>query len=219
MSCHLLLVHGWGFGAGVWHPLLRLLSGVTPHALDLGYFGRSNLNMPAEPFIAVGHSLGFLWILNQLSNHPFATGCQGLVSINGFTCFVNTDTFPHGVPRRVLDRMRVRLSTNPVDVLTTFQRQAGMPNPLSIPPGLDIETLTQGLSWLIQWEGQTALNQWRKPVLAIAAEDDSIVTPKMTRDSFNESVLHWVPAGGHLLLLTRPEVCAAQIKDFMRAVS
>ncbi|MBF0125571.1 MAG: alpha/beta hydrolase [Magnetococcales bacterium] len=216
MSGHLLLVHGWGFGAGVWHPLLRALPEVTAHALDLGFFARGRLEIPpGKPFIAVGHSLGFLWLLDRLQEPDFARMCRGVISINGFSRFAASDDFTCGVPRRVLERMIRRLRIDPAEVLEAFQRQAGLEKRLPVPEGLDREALAAGLSWLAAWDRRVALAGWRGPLLAIAAGDDRVVTPEMTRALFGSQVIRWVPEGGHVLPLTRPEVCAALVGSFV----
>lgn len=219
MSCHLLLLHGWGLGAGMWRPLTRALPECTPHLLNLGFFGPSRDEIPQDqPFIAIGHSLGFLWLLNHLQEPIFQRQCQGLVSINGFARFARTPDFPHGVDRRILDRMARRLSVEPIAVLTDFQRQGGMEVPVQIPTNPNVATLHQGLSWLTQWDGRGPLAQFIKPLLAIAAEDDRIVAPEMTRDSFAPTLIEWLPTGGHLLPLTRTQACATLIDRFWRTL-
>ncbi|MBF0439472.1 MAG: hypothetical protein HQL93_10175 [Magnetococcales bacterium] len=222
MSCRLLFVHGWGCGAGVWRPLLRFLPEIEADILDLGFFGRPNLTIPTQhPFIAVGHSLGFLWLLNQLDNEIFAKQCLGLISINGFSRFSFSHDFPHGIASRILKRMTLRLTTEPVEVIREFGRQSGLEQALSIPARVNVEALSLGLSWLAQWDQRTQLTQWRGELWALASEDDQIVTPALTRDVFAQcqpGVIHWLPSGGHLLPLTRPETCAALIADSIKTL-
>ncbi|MBF0429176.1 MAG: hypothetical protein HQL94_09660 [Magnetococcales bacterium] len=47
------------------------------------------------------------------------------------------------------------------------------------------------------------------------------MTPALTRDVFAQcqpGVIHWLPSGGHLLPLTRPEACAALIADVIKTL-
>ncbi len=220
MSGHLLLVHGWGFGAGVWHPLKRLLPKTTIHTLNLGYFGPEQLQTPPPyPFIAVGHSLGFLWLAGQLSTPHFATHCQGLISINGFTRFAHAPDFPFGMAKRILTRMHSHLASDPISVLTAFQQQGGLTKPPALPNEINQSALQQGISWLVDWDYRHALSQWSRPILAIATQDDAIVTPAMTRALFAPETIHWLLTGGHVLPLTQPQACADQIKPFMSTLS
>lgn len=79
---HFVLVHGWGFNASIWTPLIAQLGDAETTAVDLGFVGSGgNAGVPdwPEDAIAVGHSLGVLWLLKN-GGGRFA----GLVSIQGF---------------------------------------------------------------------------------------------------------------------------------------
>jgi pimeloyl-ACP methyl ester carboxylesterase len=77
----LLLLHGWGFDAGVWDGLVAALPGWPVLRGDLGYFGaRAQLGLPQGPALAVGHSLGAMLLARALPAVP-------LVAINGFDRF------------------------------------------------------------------------------------------------------------------------------------
>ncbi|MBF0214564.1 MAG: alpha/beta fold hydrolase [Magnetococcales bacterium] len=222
LSPSLLLVHGWGFGAGVWHPVRRALAPAKVRTLDLGFYGSPNLTLPPEDsFVAVGHSLGFLWLTRQLEYPDFAARCRGLVAINGFCRFSRAPDYPLGVAGRILERMAARLKEEPVEVLSLFQRQGGLERPLSIPAeSLNPHLLADGLNWLAEWDTRALLAAWTRPLLVIASSDDRVVTPEMTRAQFDHltpNPLHWLPDGGHLLPLSRPERCASLIHSFFRA--
>ena len=82
-----LFVHGWGCGPEIWNPLVQCLSQSPDNrlsettCLNLGFFGPSEI--PAGHFdLAVGHSFGFLWLLEQQQ-----LTFDRIVSINGFTRF------------------------------------------------------------------------------------------------------------------------------------
>lgn len=221
MSSTLVLVHGWGFGAGVWRPVRRGLQACSSHALDLGFYHPARTAFPTEDgFIAIGHSLGFLWLTRHLLLEPdLAARCGGLIAINGFCRFARSLDFPAGVAPRILERMVSRLGIDPRAVLSDFQRQGGLDTPLNLPATLNAHALAQGLSWLAEWDSRALLPAWNKPLLVIASRDDRVVTPEMVLQQFQPgafTTLEWCEAGGHLLPLTRPEWIAARIDAFAR---
>ncbi|NGZ05571.1 MAG: biotin synthase, partial [Magnetococcales bacterium] len=139
MSLPVVLLHGWGFGPGVWRAMQRCLPDLEWHTLDLGFYRTPNLSLPANtPFIAIGHSLGFLWLSQRLHDPEFATRCRGLIAINGCARFARAPDFPMGVAVRVLERMIRQLHDNPIEVFFHFQRQSGLTLPLPLPDHLDI---------------------------------------------------------------------------------
>jgi pimeloyl-[acyl-carrier protein] methyl ester esterase len=223
----LLLVHGWGLGSGVWHPLLRQL-GSPPHiSLDFGFYGRKKLDIPDDrPLIAVGHSLGFLWLLQHLETASWGGRVEGLVSINGFARFSKAEDFPHGVDHCVLRSMKNGLQRDPVKVLNDFRVFGGGPGGDLIgyeaKQRLDTLALAYGLGWLLEWDGREVLPQWQKPFLAIANSDDNIVTPAITKASFaslidGKNSIEWLDKGGHLGLLSRPLAYGELLDKFYRS--
>ncbi|MBF0417256.1 MAG: alpha/beta fold hydrolase [Magnetococcales bacterium] len=222
MPATLVLVHGWGFGPGVWRPTRRGLQAWPTRCLDLGFHGHADNALPSEGyFIAIGHSLGFLWLTRYLLDHPEQTArCLGLVAINGFCRFTRAPDFPKGVAPRILERMAARLSVDPQSVLRDFQRQGGLDTPLTLPSTLNPQALTLGLAWLAEWDTRALLLTWEKPLLVIASQDDQVVTPEMISRQFQPgaaTTLDWWPSGGHLLPLTRPEALAERIDFFAQA--
>ncbi|MBF0193922.1 MAG: alpha/beta hydrolase [Magnetococcales bacterium] len=223
----LLFVHGWGLGAGVWRPVIQQL-GKPPHmSLDFGFYGRKKLEIPNDrPLIAVGHSLGFLWLLQHLPEAIWANQVQGLVAINGFARFSKAEDFPNGVDRCVIRGMKNGLQRDPVKVLNDFRVFGGGPGGDLIgeeaKQRLDVMALGYGLGWLMEWDGRGALSQWQKPLLAIANSDDNIVTPDITKDSFSgiakgKSSIEWLDEGGHLGLLSRPQNYGELLGKFYRS--
>ena len=62
---HFVLVHGWGFHAGLWSEFVRHLGGAEITLVDLGFIAGGPQGEQYWPpdAIAVGHSLGLLWLL------------------------------------------------------------------------------------------------------------------------------------------------------------
>lgn len=207
----LVLVHGWGFDRHMWDPVLAALASrrvfdtvLTP---DLGFFGQSTSDLPARktPLLAVGHSLGLLWLLLHAPLPPDTL----LLGINGFTRFARTDDFPAGVPPRVLDRMKRALGEDPTETVRQFHASCGPGRTdLSSSHAPCVPALAKGLDLL---RAGDARPQTAKVAAVLATRDDPIVSPAMTEASFPAAAIHWAETGGHLLPLTCPELCAAFI--------
>jgi pimeloyl-ACP methyl ester carboxylesterase len=198
----ILLVHGWGFGPNLWRPLRAALPAHAWFALDLGYFGPAELDLPPALELVVGHSFGCLWAMG----HPGLAGLP-LVAVNGFPRFSAAPDFPHGTPLRVLDRMLRRLREDPGDVLRSFHTRCGTAMPRG---GPDRARLT--LDLLRMRDEDARPFPARQPILALAAEDDPLVAPTLARQAFPGG-LRLLPGGGHVLPLTRPAALAQIIQE------
>ncbi|MFT8808294.1 alpha/beta fold hydrolase [Gluconobacter sp.] len=201
MTRALYFVHGWGFDASFWAPMLAHLPDVTAQVVDCGYFGAEHRPaLPDAPYLAVGHSAGSLALLGQ--DLP---GCEGLVFFNGFPRFTATPDFPDGTPERVLMRMRARLKRDPDAVLKDFRALCGTDDAL---PGVpDIENLDRGLEALQHLDHRPQAATWGNRLHWMTGADDPFGSAKAGFATPGERV-----AGGHLLPLTHPELCA----DFVR---
>lgn len=208
-----LLVHGWGFDASFWEPLRTALPEVETIAVDLGFRGAAHRPEPpsGRPVVAVGHSLGFGWLLRK--SLPWTA----LVSINGFTRFTRADDFPHGTHRRVLERMRARLLEEPELVYSDFLRRCGVCSPDA--SNLNLAASAQGLEWLAEWDERETLARQQRPLLALAGGIDAIVPEAMARDSFPHACLRFCADGGHLLPISHADWCAGHLRTLIAAVS
>lgn len=119
-NCHLVLLHGWGLNAEVWHCINEELSShFTLHLVDLPGFGRSQgfgamtlgemaervLEQAPEKAIWLGWSLGGLVASQVALAHPERV--QALVTVASSPCFSARDAWPGIKP----------------DVLAGFQQQ------------------------------------------------------------------------------------------------
>jgi pimeloyl-[acyl-carrier protein] methyl ester esterase len=209
----LLFVHGWGFAPDFWRPLQDVLGRQDAVRLDFGFFGPARMEArPTRPYVAVGHSLGALWLLL----HPPA-GCVGMMLINGFARFGAAADYRHGVPPRIIDRMARGLDHNPDDVVITFRGRAGVET--SLPGTARADRLAQALTLLRDADARPALQAdapGLPPIRIMAGRLDPIVSPAMTDGSFQERLpIDWIADGGHLLPLTHAESCAAAIARMM----
>lgn len=207
----LWLVHGWGFGPGFWRPLMACLPEWPVYRADLGFFGVASLVPPCQPYVAVGHSLGFLRLLHDLTGNSH---CLGLMGINGFSRFAQGPDFPHGVPPRLIQRMISRLEESPAQVVQEFRQRGGLTAP-SDQQG-QTEVLRQGLHHLLTLDGRRALAGWSPPLLVLAARDDLIVPPPLTAAAFPPPHgIYWSDTGGHLLPLTRAAWCGERLIEWV----
>lgn len=200
-----VFVHGWSFDRRFWYPLVAELACPEAILLEMGYFGAPpQLDLPNEPYIAIGHSAGFLWLLGQDLRH-----CQGLLALNGFARFAKGADFPDGVPTRQLARMSSRLSQSPNGVIADFHALCrpdigwtGTPN---------IDRLTLGLNRLQNDDFRREAARWGDRLAWLSGADDPLLLPEVARASFPEESYGKFVTGGHLLPIAQPIHCATFI--------
>jgi pimeloyl-[acyl-carrier protein] methyl ester esterase len=202
-----VLVHGWGFHAGLWDKLVPHLPDAEIARVDLGFIkgGPKGVREWPEDSIAIGHSLGLLWLLKQGRGR-----FRALVSIQGFDCFSC-----HIPKSRVLGMQRA-LKRDADATLRAFWRACDT-EPFAPGEALNVEALGDGLDGLASWDAREELGALTCPTLALASRDDQIVPPAMSETIWNGNVI-WSESGGHALPLLRAEWCASQVSDFAHAI-
>jgi pimeloyl-[acyl-carrier protein] methyl ester esterase len=205
---HFVLVHGWGFHAGIWADFIGHLDGAGVTLVDLGFVAggpKGSSEWPADA-VAVGHSLGLLWLLKH-GQERF----RGLISIQGFDCFCC-----HIAPSRV-QALKRGLEREPHGSLQAFWRSCGAAG-FALPEALNVARLDEGLDWLMHWDAREAKDDLTCPVLALASKDDAIVPPAMTEAIWQASDIVWSEDGGHVLPVRHPRWCAHHVLEFARAL-
>jgi pimeloyl-[acyl-carrier protein] methyl ester esterase len=205
---HFVLVHGWGFHAGIWADFVSHIDGADTTLVDLGFVAggpKSKMDWPSDA-VAVGHSLGLLWLL-QHGGHRF----KGLVSVHGFDCFCC-----HVAPSRV-EALKRGLDREPRGTLQAFWRSCGAAG-FALPEALNVPRLAEGLDWLMHWDARKAKDELTCPVLALASRDDAIVPPEMSEAIWRDRHIVWSQDGGHVLPLSRPQWCARHVLEFADAL-
>lgn len=193
------MVHGWGHDADMWQPLMDAMPDHDFTTVELGFTGKPiRTDLPDEDCIVVGHSLGSLWLLKHWQDN-----FKGFVSIGGFDCF-----FAH-VPEKTLAQMKRNLARNAEAQMAGFGSACGLDGAYSAKR--DEKRLAEGLEWLSQWDERD--RRLKIPVLALAAKDDVIVPPKMTKAIWGDDV-GWIEYGGHSLPLTKPAIVKEKIESF-----
>lgn len=181
--------HGFGFKATFWNPITPFFQRESCTFLDLGYFGtpHTHVRKHGRPLIGVGHSLGFLKLIK------LGLPWDGLISIQGFTCFLGHGASLRSRRARELTRMQERFAIDPTGTLVVFYNRCGIKGPDGRP---DNEKLADDMKVL---EEDCPL-PYGIPVLALGTEDDVIVPPALTHDNFSGHA--WISLcalGGHAL--------------------
>jgi len=202
-----VLVHGWGFHAGIWDQFVRHLPDAEIARVDLGFIkgGPAGVSDWHPDSIAVGHSLGLLWLLKQGQGH-----FRALVSIQGFDCFSCY------IPKSRVLGMQRTLKRDADATLRGFWKGCGT-EPFASKNALNVEALNVGLDWLASWDAREERRALTCPTLALASLDDSIVPPSMSETVWNGDVI-WSDSSGHALPLLRPDWCASRVTDFAHAI-
>lgn len=209
---HLVFVHGWGFDSSLWDDVIAELPDFDCEVIDFGFSGRpkSPRANGMEPAIAIGHSLGFLWLLHE---QPFAW--RGLVSIGGMPRFTKAADYRFGIDQRLLEATIARFDEEPGETLSQFLIYCGGGSPASY---IDPVRLRAGLGWLKEWDARRHLADESSPLLALYADNDAIVPKQLSDDVFGDrpNTKRVVRSdGGHALPLTEPGWCAAAIREFV----
>jgi len=205
---HFVFVHGWGFHAGIWRGLVARLPNATVTLVDLGFVAdgsAGSIDWP-EDAIAIGHSLGLMWLLKEAEGR-----FGGLVSIQGFDRFC-----PH-VPESRAAALKRGLARDPGGTMEAFWRSCGAPD-FAAPEALNVARLDEGLDWLMHWDAEAAKKRLQCPVLTLASKDDVIVPPAMSEAVWGEDTILWSPDGGHVLPLRHPDWCARHVLEFAHSV-
>lgn len=201
----LVFAHGWAMGPDVWEDLIaNLPADFTVECLDLGYFDTP----PITSFkgdIAVGHSLGLLWLLSQ--NRPW----KAAISLNGFTQFAKSSECPHGVSPRILDKMLTLMETDPMRCVQDFYKRYDISG--KVPEILHSQRLIEGLRLLK--EGH--VSRPSIPLLALVSGSDPLVSRELSEFCFGRIITSQVC--GHVLPKSDPLWCVDQMVRFLRGLN
>ena len=209
---HFVFVHGWGFNPAIWRDVIRNTGNAEVTLVDLGFIAggpRAATEWPGDA-VAVGHSLGLLWLLHRAAKEgraPF----RALVSIQGF------DRFCPPFPLRESPACAVGCAAMPTRPFEAFWRGCGT-EPFASPGALNVGRLDEGLGWLMDWDETETKAKLACPTLALAARDDAVVPQAMSEAIWRSDTIRWSSTGGHVLPLKHPEWCANHVLDFAHAL-
>ncbi|QCE35085.1 hypothetical protein FAI40_06925 [Acetobacteraceae bacterium] len=210
----LYFLHGWGFSADFWNETIQYLPSEKYQIIlgEAGYFGQRKIHLPPKKFIGIGHSLGFMQLLEKTSNHP---NCIGLLGINSFPCFAQQRDFPDGVPSRLLERMQRNLAKNPSHVLNQFYQNCGNEKQISPDNPLNLDHLKKALNILVLKDMRPLFNAFRvegKILGMLSGKTDPLSPAKHLWTDTQTQI-----DSGHLAPLTHPTFCATWIKKSLKS--
>lgn len=209
-----VFVHGWGFDAAFWTPLRKALGDPDCTVVDLGFRAPRDIDIPTDtPYIAVGHSFGVPWLLQNGANHTW----QALISINGFSRFTKCDDFPDGTDPRILRRMIAGFAKRPEAVCHDFLKLCGVENP--VVDQLNTPSMLEGLQALQDWDQRPAFAKRHEPVLALTGAADPLASPALSKAAFAPHSVLVKADGNHILPLSDPQWCAAHMTMFLKDIN
>jgi pimeloyl-[acyl-carrier protein] methyl ester esterase len=184
---NLLLVHGWGFGAGVWRPVLDGLDDKLPaRAADLPGYGETTFP-PAElspGTVVCAWSLGALLAMQWAVRYP--DKIARLVLVGATPRFVCDDDWREAQPLELLDGFAAAVRSDPAAALRRFATLMNQGDDharavirrltaLSEAPCPDAATLLTGLDLLRRLDLRTLVPQIRVPTLVVHGERDPLM--------------------------------------------
>ncbi|MDR2263010.1 MAG: pimeloyl-ACP methyl ester esterase BioH [Enterobacter asburiae] len=238
-NCHLVLLHGWGLNAEVWHCVsAELASHFTLHLVDLPGFGRSHgyqamsldemaqhvLDAAPQNAIWLGWSLGGLVASQIALTHPERV--QALVTVASSPCFSARDAWP-GIKPDVLAGFQQQLSEDfqrtverflalqTMGTETARQDARTLKNTVLSLPMPDVEVLNGGLEILKTADLREPLATLALPHLRIYGYLDGLVPRKVVPlldTLWPQSESHVVAKAAHAPFISHPaEFCSALV--------
>ncbi len=238
-NCHLVLLHGWGLNAEIWHCIREeLASHFTLHLVDLPGFGRSRgygalsldemaqqvLDAAPQNAVWLGWSLGGLVASQIALSRPDRV--QALVTVASSPCFSAQDAWP-GIKPDVLAGFQQQLSEDFQRTVERFLALQTMGTEtarkdartlkqtvLSLPMP-EVEVLNGGLELLKTVDLRAPLASLTLPHLRIYGYLDGIVPRKVAPlldELWPNSESQIVAKAAHAPFISHPaEFCSALI--------
>lgn len=209
-----IFIHGWGFDDRVWSQMLSHFKSADYSTVNMGFIGERSPLPDMDGAVVVGHSLGLMWALKNMKQN-MKRDPRALISICSFTRFSESES-GSDLSRRKLQHMRQRLDLDPGALMQDFWNSWEVSD-LYKDSVIHPSVLKDGLDWIGQWDVGPAVDKLSCPILALAAQDDTVVIPKMTQKSWGKRAtqMEWSESGGHILPMTRPDWCAEHIQRFV----
>lgn len=231
----LVLVHGWGFGPGVWQPLLDALTSLGRHGrvrtVALPGYGTPGFDPAALPDGATvcGWSLGGMLALSWARQWPDKVA--RLVLVGTTPRFLAAPGWADAQPPELLEGFAASLAADPAATLRRFAAlanqgdeqarpvtrqltrllEAGLPAPAALAAGLD---------QLRDTDLRAAVPAIAQPTLVIHGERDPLMPLAAGRwlaEHLPAARLAIIPGSAHAPFLSRPEEFAARLTEFLDA--
>lgn len=245
-NCHLVLLHGWGLNAEIWHCIREeLASHFTLHLVDLPGFGRSRgfgamsldemaqqvLDAAPQNAVWLGWSLGGLVASQIALSRPDRV--KALVTVASSPCFSAQDAWP-GIKPEVLAGFQQQLSEDFQRTVERFLALQTMGTEtarkdartlkqtvLSLPMP-EVEVLNGGLELLKTVDLRVPLASLTIPHLRIYGYLDGIVPRKVAPlldDLWPNSQSMVVAKAAHAPFISHPDEFCSALTVFIREVT
>lgn len=245
-NCHLVLLHGWGLNAEIWHCISEeLASHFTLHLVDLPGFGRSRgfgamsldemaqqvLDAAPQNAVWLGWSLGGLVASQIALSRPDRV--KALVTVASSPCFSAQDAWP-GIKPEVLAGFQQQLSEDFQRTVERFLALQTMGTEtarkdartlkqtvLSLPMP-EVEVLNGGLELLKTVDLRAPLASLTIPHLRIYGYLDGIVPRKVAPlldDLWPKSQSMVVAKAAHAPFISHPDEFCSALTVFIREVT
>ncbi|SAD47434.1 carboxylesterase BioH (pimeloyl-CoA synthesis) [Enterobacter cloacae] len=245
-NCHLVLLHGWGLNAEIWHCIREeLASHFTLHLVDLPGFGRSRgfgamsldemaqqvLDAAPQNAVWLGWSLGGLVASQIALSRPDRV--KALVTVASSPCFSAQDAWP-GIKPEVLAGFQQQLSEDFQRTVERFLALQTMGTEtarkdartlkqtvLSLPMP-EVEVLNGGLELLKTADLRASLASLTIPHLRIYGYLDGIVPRKVAPlldDLWPNSQSMVVAKAAHAPFISHPDEFCSALTVFIREVT
>ncbi len=212
-----IFCHGFGASPKFWTPLKKHFDLNNCIFWDLGYFEDAKQDMPKaeehDEWIGIGHSIGFIKLLQSSISFKAVIGLQGFVNFLGNSPTLNKARRPY------LEKMVSNFKSFPDQTLLKFYEECGFLFPTNYVKKINFSRLLNDLESLRQ-DYTTCLKQ--TPYLILGSRNDPIVPPKLLGDNFHSVpkariVIH--NEGKHTLGYTEVKFVFEQIKIFMSGIN
>ena len=238
---HLVLLHGWGLNAGVWHCISERLSAhFCLHLVDLPGYGRSQgypamaldemvaALLPQAPDRAVwlGWSLGGL-VASQLAlSHPERVAA--LISVASSPRFSAADDWP-GIRPETLTGFQHQLSADfqrtverflalqTLGTETARQDARTLKSVVLSQPVPSVDVLNAGLDILHRVDLRQQMVELQRPMLRVYGALDGLVPRKVAAlldTLWPQSTSRIIEKSAHAPFISHPDIFCQQVIDF-----
>lgn len=241
----LALLHGWGLGSSVWHPVAAALAGLfNVRLLDLpGYNDRprdhrASFVQTAESFatalpentIVCGWSLGAMLSMQIALLAP--EKISRLILIGATPSFTQRGNWPHALSPELVDAFCQSVEQTPTETRQRFvallnqgDRHArpltrSMSRALATDHSPDAASLLVGLTWLRDIDLRAHIAKIKVPTLIIHGEKDPLMpmaAAAWLHEQLDGSQLEAIPGAAHAPFLHDPERFVALIDSYCHA--
>jgi pimeloyl-[acyl-carrier protein] methyl ester esterase len=225
----LVLVHGWGFGSGVWRPVVKQLApDLRVHVVDLPGYGDTSFSPESlsDNATVCGWSLGALLALQWAARYPDKVA--RLILVGATPRFVQAPDWQTAQPPEMLDGFAAAVATDPISALRRFatllnqgdEHARALTRKISVMLDERIPSsscLLNGLSILRDTDLRRSIPDIRQPALVIHGERDSLIPLAAGRwlaDRLPTGCIEVFAGAAHAPFLSNPQRFATLISGF-----